>query len=88
MCPCTPAPPQIALLTHRNTNTPPTIQLFQAYQEQYRAAQAKLQQMPKGKQFDFPEPLIFGRFEVRMYVYMYVHSLRLVCCVCGPSPHL
>lgn len=26
--------------------------------------------MPKGKQFDFPEPLIFGRFDVRMYIFV------------------
>lgn len=53
------------------------------YQEQYRAAQAKLQQMPKGKQFDFPEPLIFGRFEVRTYLCMY--NRCALTFVCGPS---
>jgi hypothetical protein len=47
--------------THTHPNPP---QLYQAYQEQYRLAQGKLQQMAKGKQFDFPEPPIFGRFEL------------------------
>ncbi len=55
-------------MPHVHHSNPPRhttrTQLFQAYQEQYRLAQAKLQQMAKGKQFDFPEPLIFGRFEL------------------------
>lgn len=39
------------------------LRLNQGYQEQYRLAKAKLQEAPKGKQFDFEESAIFGRFE-------------------------
>jgi hypothetical protein len=36
--------------------------LNDAYQEQYKLTKKKLNQMPKGKQFDFSEDAIFGRF--------------------------
>ena len=39
------------------------LRLNQGYQEQYRLGKAKLQEAPKGKQFDFEEAAIFGRFE-------------------------
>ena len=39
------------------------LRLNQGYQEQYGLAKAKLQEAPKGKQFDFEEAAIFGRFE-------------------------
>ena len=36
----------------------------EAYQEQYRVTKDKLLTLPKGKQFDFSETLIFGRFDL------------------------
>jgi dynein heavy chain len=40
------------------------IKLNDVYQEQYRATKETLLQLPKGKQFDFSETLIFGRFDL------------------------
>ena len=40
------------------------LKLSEAYQEQYRLTKKKLQQMPKGKQFDFNEMQIFGKFDL------------------------
>ncbi|CAE8591739.1 unnamed protein product, partial [Polarella glacialis] len=40
------------------------IKLNDAYQEQYRATKETLLTLPKGKQFDFSETLIFGRFDL------------------------
>jgi len=40
------------------------IKLNMAYQEQYRITKETLQKLPKGKQFDFSETLIFGRFDL------------------------
>ena len=40
------------------------LKLSEAYQEQYRLTKKKLQQMPKGKQFDFNEMHIFGKFDL------------------------
>ena len=40
------------------------LKLSEAYQEQYRLTKKKLQQMPKGKQFDFNEMHIFGEFDL------------------------
>jgi dynein heavy chain len=40
------------------------IRLNDAYQEQYRATKETLLTLPKGKQFDFSETLIFGRFDL------------------------
>jgi dynein heavy chain len=40
------------------------IELNEAYQEQYRATKETLLALPKGKQFDFSETLIFGRFDL------------------------
>lgn len=34
------------------------------YQEQYRVTKDNLMATPKGKQFDFPEPQIFGKFDL------------------------
>lgn len=39
------------------------LRLKQGYQEQYTIAKTKLHEIPKGKQFDFDEGAIFGRFE-------------------------
>jgi dynein heavy chain len=36
----------------------------ESYQEQYRVTKDKLLNLPKGKQFDFSETLIFGRFDL------------------------
>lgn len=36
------------------------LKLNEAYQEQYRLTKTKLQQTPRGKQFDFSETEIFG----------------------------
>jgi dynein heavy chain len=38
--------------------------LNETYQEQYRVTKAKLEAQPKGKQFDFSENLLFGKFEL------------------------
>eukprot|EP01047_Picozoa_sp_COSAG01_P062772 COSAG01_NODE_8035_length_2947_cov_3.654846_1_plen_857_part_10 len=38
--------------------------LNEAYQEHYRQTKAKLETQPKGKQFDFSENQIFGKFEL------------------------
>lgn len=38
------------------------LKLNDAYQEQYNLTKKKLQQMPKGKQFDFSDMHIFGEF--------------------------
>ena len=38
--------------------------LNEAYQEQYRLTKDKLLTMPKGKQFDFSETQIFGKFDL------------------------
>jgi dynein heavy chain len=38
--------------------------LNEAYQEQYRVTKDKLLTLPKGKQFDFSETQIFGRFDL------------------------
>ena len=38
------------------------LKLNEAYQEQYRLTKDKLLTMPKGKQFDFSETQIFGKF--------------------------
>jgi len=40
------------------------LKLNEAYQEQYKLTKKKLQQMPKGKQFDFTEMHIFGKFDL------------------------
>eukprot|EP00741_Cyanophora_paradoxa_P017811 tig00021017_g17202.t1 len=40
------------------------IRLNEAYQEQYRITKDKLLAQPKGKQFDFSENQIFGKFEL------------------------
>jgi dynein heavy chain len=40
------------------------ITLNNSYQEQYRATKETLLTLPKGKQFDFSETLIFGRFDL------------------------
>ncbi|CAE8668636.1 unnamed protein product, partial [Polarella glacialis] len=40
------------------------LKLNAAYQEQYRITKDKLLTLPKGKQFDFSETLIFGRFDL------------------------
>jgi len=40
------------------------IRLNDVYQEQYRATKETLLTLPKGKQFDFSETLIFGRFDL------------------------
>ena len=40
------------------------LQLNEDYQEQYRITKEKLMQTPKGKQFDFSETQIFGKFDL------------------------
>jgi dynein heavy chain len=40
------------------------IKLNEVYQEQYRETKETLLTLPKGKQFDFSETLIFGRFDL------------------------
>jgi len=40
------------------------LKLSEAYQEQYRLTKKKLQSMPKGKQFDFNEMHVFGKFDL------------------------
>eukprot|EP00930_Biecheleria_cincta_P100463 TRINITY_DN920_c0_g1_i2.p1 TRINITY_DN920_c0_g1~~TRINITY_DN920_c0_g1_i2.p1 ORF type:complete len:4610 (-),score=1017.36 TRINITY_DN920_c0_g1_i2:106-13935(-) len=40
------------------------LKLNAAFQEQYRITKDKLLTLPKGKQFDFSETLIFGRFDL------------------------
>ncbi|KAF4646795.1 hypothetical protein FOL47_005651, partial [Perkinsus chesapeaki] len=40
------------------------LRLNEAYQEQYHITKDKLMTMPKGKQFDFSETQIFGRFDL------------------------
>ena len=40
------------------------LKLSEAYQDQYRLTKKKFQQMPKGKQFDFNEMQIFGKFDL------------------------
>ncbi|RHY51106.1 hypothetical protein DYB38_003376 [Aphanomyces astaci] len=40
------------------------LRLNEAYQEQYRLTKDKLLTMPKGKQFDFSETQIFGKFDL------------------------
>jgi dynein heavy chain, axonemal len=40
-----------------------SLQLNEVYQEQYRLVKDKLLTMPKGKQFDFNEQQIFGKFD-------------------------
>eukprot|EP00940_MAST-03C_sp_MAST-3C-sp2_P002393 g2393.t1 len=40
------------------------VKLNEAYQEHYRLTKDKLLTMPKGKQFDFNEQQIFGRFDL------------------------
>ncbi|CAM9192009.1 unnamed protein product [Choristocarpus tenellus] len=40
------------------------LKLNEAYQEQYRLTRSKLQQTPRGKQFDFSEMEIFGKFDL------------------------
>jgi hypothetical protein len=40
------------------------LKLNEAYLEQYRLTKRKLKAMPKGKQFDFEEHQIFGKFEL------------------------
>ena len=41
-----------------------SLTLNETYQEQYRAVKQKLETQPKGKQFDFSENQLFGRFEL------------------------
>ncbi|KAJ8610701.1 hypothetical protein CTAYLR_005659 [Chrysophaeum taylorii] len=40
------------------------LKLNEFYQEQYRVTKDKLMTMPRGKQFDFAEPQIFGKFDL------------------------
>merc|ERR1719502_1545985 len=40
------------------------LRLNEGYQEQYRLTKDKLLTMPKGKQFDFSETQIFGKFDL------------------------
>ncbi|CAM9852973.1 unnamed protein product, partial [Phaeothamnion confervicola] len=40
------------------------LKLNEAYQAQYKLTKLKLQQTPRGKQFDFSETEIFGRFDL------------------------
>lgn len=40
------------------------MELNQVYQEQYAIVKDKLLSMPKGKQFDFSETQIFGKFDL------------------------
>ncbi|CAM9373020.1 unnamed protein product, partial [Hapterophycus canaliculatus] len=40
------------------------LKLNEAHQEQYRLTKTKLQQTPRGKQFDFSETEIFGKFDL------------------------
>ena len=40
------------------------IELFHEYKKQYEETKTKLAQMPKGKQFNFDENIIFGRFDL------------------------
>merc|ERR1711871_22386 len=40
------------------------LHLNEQYQEQYRLTRDKLLTQPKGKQFDFNEPAIFGKFDL------------------------
>ncbi len=40
------------------------LKLNEAYQEQYRVTKDKLQATPKGKQFDFSDQAIFGKFDL------------------------
>jgi dynein heavy chain len=39
-------------------------ELNQAYQKQYEITKAKLENMPKGKQFEFSPNMIFGKFDL------------------------
>jgi dynein heavy chain len=40
------------------------LKMNESYQEQYRVTKDKLLTLPKGKQFDFSETVIFGRFDL------------------------
>ena len=40
------------------------LQLNEEYQDQYRLTKEKLMTTPKGKQFDFSEAQIFGKFDL------------------------
>ena len=40
------------------------LKLNEAYQEQYRLVKERLESTPKGKQFDFNERNIFGKFDL------------------------
>ncbi|CAD7937238.1 unnamed protein product [Amoebophrya sp. A120] len=40
------------------------LKMNECYQEEYRKTKEKLMALPKGKQFDFSETLIFGRFDL------------------------
>ena len=40
------------------------LKLNEAYQEQYRLTKDKLMTTPKGKQFDFSDQVIFGKFDL------------------------
>jgi dynein heavy chain len=42
----------------------PSLLCYTSYQEQYRLTKDKLMTMPKGKQFDFSETQIFGKFDL------------------------
>jgi dynein heavy chain len=49
---------------HLIKNLEACLRLNEAYQEQYRVTKDKLLTLPKGKQFDFSETQIFGRFDL------------------------
>ena len=46
------------------TSLESSLKLNDAYQDQYKQTKRKLQQMPNGKQFDFNEMQIFGKFDL------------------------
>ena len=71
------------------------LKLNEAYQEQYRLVKERLESTPKGKQFDFNERNIFGKFDLfcRRLVKLIdmFQTVQQVCahfCVCTARAHL
>ena len=70
------------------------LKLNEAYQEQYRLVKERLESTPKGKQFDFNERNIFGKFDLfcrrivkLIDMFQTVQQVRMCSLVCALHVH-
>ena len=75
----------LQLITHLEA----CLKLNTAFQEQYRLTKERLESTPKGKQFDFNERNIFGKFDLfcrrcvkLIDLFSTIHQVRVVSVAC------